>query len=216
MHTNEPREDPLVDMGFETRDVDYPKLRKALIYFFGFGFLCSMIGIPIYKYRFLFFNIKAPEEGGVAISRPLPKDPYPMLQGNVTSKTDIMDLRAEETKRLTTTGYMDPAQTTVHIPVDRAMSLIAERGLSAPPVPTDFSTGVPPTDVPAVSIAPASTNPTPAPIDATGQPAAPAATGASTTPPSTVPTTPPAGTPTQPGTLGQQLQKAARDNQKAK
>jgi len=220
MHTNEPREDPLVDMGFETRDIDYPKLRKALIYFFGFGFLCSMIGIPIYKYRFLVFNIKAPDESSVAISRPLPKDPYPLLQGNVTSKTDIMELRAEETKRLTTTGYMDPAQTTVHIPVDRAMSLIAERGL-APATGATADTGSTPAAATPVTTAPAGGPPsdnfsnTPdrgsprymAPGTATpGSTATPSTTGAApattgTTPPSTVPTGP-ASTATSPTTSG--------------
>jgi hypothetical protein len=170
MHTNEPREDPLIDMGYEIRDVDYPKLRKAVFYYFGFAIFCGLCGLVVYLNRFVIFGIAAPKEGAT-MNRTLPKDPFPVLQTNISSKTDIADMRAEETKRLNATEYADDTHTVVHIPVDKAMQILVDRGL------------------PKTASAPASPS-------ATGQPApAPAAGGANlTTPVNTGTVTLPPGT----------------------
>ncbi|AIE85554.1 hypothetical protein [Fimbriimonas ginsengisoli] len=141
MHTNEPREDPLVELGYEIRDVDYPKTRKAIIYFLSFGAFCAVVGWFIYANRFWIFRVTDTRVGPhEALARRIPQDPNPLLQDNVGSKVDISDFRKEESAKLNTTGYMDKALTRVHIPIDRAIDLIAQRGI----VPTNRT-------VPAVS-----------------------------------------------------------------
>jgi hypothetical protein len=52
--------------------------------------------------------------------------PNPRLQ--VHPLKDLQQLRAEETERLTTYGWVDQGAGTVHIPIDRAIDLLAARG----------------------------------------------------------------------------------------
>jgi hypothetical protein len=72
--------------------------------------------------------------GGVPKGLPLP--PAPRLQTH--PKYDLDRLRGAEHRQLTTYGWVNRDNGLVHIPVKRAMQLIAERGLqgwSASPVP---------------------------------------------------------------------------------
>jgi hypothetical protein len=126
MHTKEPREDPLVEMGYEVRDIDFPKVRLAAIIFFAFTGLCALIGWIMYTNRFKAFALTPPKETGALKTR-VPGPQYPLLQDNMDSKMDISTLRHAETVRMTSTGYNPDG--TVHIPLDRAMELIAQRGL---------------------------------------------------------------------------------------
>jgi hypothetical protein len=129
MHTNEPREDPLVDMGYEVRDVDYSKVRTAMLIFFGFGAACAIVGWFIYAYRYKFFAVN---DGGPitnALKRRLPEFPNPELQNNVTTKTDIALMRQAEDARLHGYGYADKAQTRAYIPIERAMEMVAQNGI---------------------------------------------------------------------------------------
>lgn len=168
MHTKEPREDPLVEMGYEIRDVDFPKFRMAAIFFFGFAGVCAIIGWFMYMNRFWVFAV-TPPQSEVGMKHAMPGPEYPLLQDNMTSKMDIADLRQRETTRMTSTG-MNP-DGSVHIPVDRAMGLIAERGipptnhtvpavtrantvgptLLSPPTPQPYGTPNPGTEPPATT-----------------------------------------------------------------
>jgi hypothetical protein len=192
MHTKEPREDPLVEMGYEIRDVDFPKLRTAALCFFGFTGFCAIVGSILYANRFTVFGLAKPETGNTVMYRPVPGAQYPLLQDNITSKTDISVLREQETVRLTGTGY-NVDRTTVHIPVDRAMDIIVQRGLpdiksSVPAVIKGNTTTQNGTPVPATS---ASGQDVPQNLSAGAKPL--------TTPPvgmtATAPSTPPASKP---------------------
>ncbi|HEY3202338.1 MAG TPA: hypothetical protein VGL03_01640 [Thermoanaerobaculia bacterium] len=73
--------------------------------------------------------------------------PPPRLQ--VSSARYWQDFRAAEQERLSTYGWMDRSTGAVHIPIDRAMDLIAERGIGPLPVapvvmPAPAPTAVPP------------------------------------------------------------------------
>ena len=75
---------------------------------------------------------------------PLP--PTPRLQTNPIE--DMKNLRAEEERHLRSYGWVDPARGAVHIPIDRAMQLLLERGLPArqqqapgPGMPNETSSG---------------------------------------------------------------------------
>jgi hypothetical protein len=75
--------------------------------------------------------------------------PAPRLQANPVA--DLRAYRAAENERLRSYGWVDQARGVVHIPIERAIDLVAERGLpSRPPVapapglaqPTESSLGV--------------------------------------------------------------------------
>jgi len=66
-----------------------------------------------------------------AAERRLPPDPR--LQ--TTPEADLRSLRAEEEERLTSYGWVDPAQGLARIPIERALEITAERGLPARPAP---------------------------------------------------------------------------------
>lgn len=127
MRTDHPKEDPLVELGYEVRDVNYRTLGKAVIYFFVFA--SASFGFGMFWYgrtnpeadRHRVTNIRD-------LNRPMPAAPNPILQQNVNSKTDLMRLRAMEDDRLHGTGPIEGTDK-VHIPIERAMDLLVERGL---------------------------------------------------------------------------------------
>ena len=137
MHTKGPKEDPLIDLGYEPRDINIKAIHKALFWFFTFATVMFIVGAWIYANINPAFSPKVIAQKEDLI---IPKAPNPLLQTNVTNITDIMHLRQHETEVLTGTGWRDETHSAVHIPIDRAIDILAERGL---PV-----TGA---DVPAVS-----------------------------------------------------------------
>jgi len=131
MHTNEPKEDPLVELGYDHRDVNYKSLTKSIIIFLVFGFLTTIVGAIIYTNRFFVFQIPEPKPGiDAVLPRATPPSGTPFVQDNVASKTDIMTLRQGETKRLTGTGYTDDTHEYAYIPIEKAMEMVTERGVA--------------------------------------------------------------------------------------
>jgi hypothetical protein len=57
--------------------------------------------------------------------------PAPRLQ--VNPARDIVELRRAEERRLQSYGWVDPAKGIARIPIARAMSILAEKGLPPPP-----------------------------------------------------------------------------------
>ncbi len=134
MHDHK-REDPLTDLGYEVRDMDLLAIGKATTIFFvfvtisfvlGFGILWILVGNgnPVKGFNAL----KDRETQKPFITNP-PKAPNPLLQTNITTKTDIKELRQNETALLTTSGVVDGAKGIYRIPIDRAIELTAQRGL---------------------------------------------------------------------------------------
>ena len=123
MHT-EKREDPLVELGYEVRDLNTVAIRNATIGFFIFTVASAVIGAVCYRVMNpTVFEDKKPT------NRVVPSAPYPMVQSNVAAKTDIMDIRQHETSILTAPiGWADAEKTHLHLPIDKAIAIIAERG----------------------------------------------------------------------------------------
>jgi hypothetical protein len=73
--------------------------------------------------------------GGVPQGLPLP--PAPRLQ--VHPKDDLLSLQRTERQQLTSYAWIDRDRRIVRIPIERAMELVAERGLEGwaqkPPAP---------------------------------------------------------------------------------
>jgi hypothetical protein len=131
MRTEHSQEDPLVELGYETRDADLKVLGKASAFFFGFIFFSFIIGFGI----FWWLNPDARNEkaAGPPFAKYGPPSPSPLLQTNITAKTDIKQLRMAETTALTTSAVIDRQKGIYRIPIDRAIDLIAQRGLPERP-----------------------------------------------------------------------------------
>ena len=124
--------------GHELHDVN-----PIVITRFGIGLTIIMIATLFVVWGLFSWFVK--EEGGrYAAAPPLSTTatsgvrvpPQPRLQN--TPRIDLRDIRAAEDQALGTYGWVDQAQGIVRLPVDRAMEIIAQRGLAArtqaPPV----------------------------------------------------------------------------------
>jgi hypothetical protein len=67
--------------------------------------------------------------------------PAPSLQNN--PRIDLKDLRAYEDSQLYNYGWVDRQKRVVSIPIDRAMQLIAARGIPPQRAPADLKLSVP-------------------------------------------------------------------------
>jgi hypothetical protein len=82
---------------------------------------------------------KAQEQAKDPPPSPLPEarldriPPGPRLQS--APPRDMDELRAADQKALTTYGWVDQAGGVAHIPVDRAIAILAARGLPPTPAP---------------------------------------------------------------------------------
>jgi hypothetical protein len=121
MHTNEPREIQGVELGYDPRDVEPKGLTKvvvmflgATVFFFGVG---AWLWMALGYSKPSTFNARKPRFEG------------PRVQGNITSKTDIMAMRQEERRLMTTYEPLKGGKW--RIPVDQAITLLGDRGLPA-------------------------------------------------------------------------------------
>ncbi len=142
MHTDE-RTDPLVDLGYEQRDIKPKIIFKVTMIFFGFAFVSYFLGWLVLK---PFGYWKETKNVNELRSTKIPAAPNPILQTNVTTKTDMYDLRRSEEEELTTAGESTHVKGAVRIPIEQAIKLSAERGAklkgnSAPVPPTPVTEG---------------------------------------------------------------------------
>ncbi|MGI8525132.1 MAG: hypothetical protein ACR2K5_02980 [Pseudolabrys sp.] len=108
---------------YERSDAD-PRLVGLL----GAGTAVFLIAVP-----FLLAAIYpgSQHRGGIEANLPVP--PAPRLQTD--PRGDLERLRASETQRLDSFGWADQAHSVAHMPIERAMSLLAQRGLAGWPSP---------------------------------------------------------------------------------
>ena len=57
------------------------------------------------------------------------QDQFPAPQLEINERTELNDIRLREENILSTYGWVDQNAGTVHIPIDRAIDLLAQRGL---------------------------------------------------------------------------------------
>ena len=121
MHTNEPRELQGVELGYDPRDIESKPVTKFFVAFFIFAIAAFGLGAVIYTRMDL--------GGRSSFDTRKPKIAGPLIQGNITSKTDIMSLRQYERRMMTT--YEPLPNGKWRIPVDKAIDLLGDRGLPA-------------------------------------------------------------------------------------
>lgn len=111
--------------GHERRDVS---VRTIVWWGIGITALCVLAVLgnwPLLRFFEAREARESPAASPLAAEYGVVEPPAPRLQ--VDPAADIARLRASEQAVLDTYGWIDPAQGTVRIPIDRAMALLAER-----------------------------------------------------------------------------------------
>jgi len=117
--------------GYEKQDVGF---RFAML------FIVGIIAFTVLTMVVLFFvyplltpeGARARRETAEEVQRRLP--PTPVLQANPA--VDMQRFRAEEQRKVSTYGWVDDRRGIVRVPVERAMEMVAQRGLPQwPPAP---------------------------------------------------------------------------------
>jgi hypothetical protein len=124
MHTDH-QSDPLVELGYEQKDIHPKNIFKVSMIFFVFAFLSYGLGW-VFLNQYGYFK----DSRGVndLMSTKIPKAPNPILQTNVTAKTDIKNMRSRERDVLTSGGKSEFVSGAERISIEQAIKLSAERG----------------------------------------------------------------------------------------
>lgn len=125
-----------------------PDLRVVLGFLFALGLAAVMVLLVLWG-MFSYFRAQSAKRGPLPSPRMYtspPNVPRPQLQPNPVAEYDVYRLSAEET--LDSYGWVDQKAGIARIPIDRAMDLVAERGL--------------PWQAPGTGPAPTAPNPNPA------------------------------------------------------
>ena len=113
-------------IGYETRDT---RIRSVVI--FGVGLLIVIVAVLFVMNRLFGFlathEDQGPPPSPLALEREIP--PAPRLQ--VDGTADLRTFRSGEEKVLATYGWVDQKAGVVRIPIERAIDLLAEKGLPA-------------------------------------------------------------------------------------
>ncbi len=127
MH-NEPREEPNAERGFEQSDLNLDAIRKGSIGFFSFLIVMLILGAITFYLMYWKNDPLAGKTDANRVERIVPEG-APLLQTNVTVKTDIKNLRRRESELLSTTGPSPENPGKQRIPIQAAIEVLAERGL---------------------------------------------------------------------------------------
>lgn len=128
-------------IGHETRDV-----RVRLVVWFAVGLVGAGLIVHLLLaglYRWLETQNPSPfSPSRIVVAPPGNVAPAPRLQTN--PQADLAGFAAAEEKRLHSYGWVDQDAGIVHIPIERALELIAERGLPTRGPGTNNSSGLTP------------------------------------------------------------------------
>ena len=117
------------DVSHETSDVN---LRAILGFLVGLTIACVFINFLVWL-LFTYFSVRESRQPAPVFPLAVQKEnrlpPEPRLQAH--PREDLKDLRAREDEILATYGWVDQGSGVVRIPIERAMKMVAERGLPA-------------------------------------------------------------------------------------
>lgn len=122
--------DELKELGYDTRDVPVKKMPIHA------GILYGFVGI-VMAVAWLFMSlvdhdlVTVPSAESMEGSRK-PDEGIPILQSDVTAKTDIEDLRHAERIGLKTSAWIDEEAGVARIPIDVAIGLMLKEGFAPP------------------------------------------------------------------------------------
>jgi hypothetical protein len=123
----QPSPDPDRRVGHETTDVS-----PSYVGLFALG-LTLMIALVLPLLGWIFWHFEAVAKRSDAPQSPLARNqttPSPVLQNDPAA--DLAVFRREEEERLSGYRWIDPRQGIVSVPIERAIEILAERGLPEP------------------------------------------------------------------------------------
>jgi len=138
-HTNIDGHNP--EPGFEREDLT---AKPILLFFLGLTVGCLLVALILrgmYSYLEGYENRQQPTPNPLVqqttadtrevAPTEIEKFPQPRLESN--ERLEINDFRMQEEKTLNSYGWVDQPGGVIHIPIDRAMQLLAQRGLPTRP-----------------------------------------------------------------------------------
>ena len=136
MHTEFQPEDPEVlrEMKYDRRDLKMPMVRKWTIGITVSCVICFIVSIPAYNWvstpggtwRSMWGLTREPAPPTQRHMNPI----NPLLQDNLSTKTDIQHLRIHEDETMSTFGWVDQNKGIVRMPIENAMKMVIQRGVS--------------------------------------------------------------------------------------
>ena len=134
------------DEGFERQDLSAQGIYAFLISLVVGGVLVYLVVLGLYKFMDARQRARQPQlsplvhstETDTRIVSPteITKFPEPRLERN--ERIEINDFRLKEEQTLNSYGWIDEKAGVVHIPIERAMQLIAQRGFPTTPKAGEF------------------------------------------------------------------------------
>ncbi len=122
-------DDSSPNSGYETSDVDPKPIIR-----FGVA-LAAMLAVTIAAMAWMFDYLAAREDqldtSGSPLADTRERPAAPQLQ--VSPSSDLTQMRAREAALLNSHGWVDRQEGLVHIPIERAMEILAGRGLGSQP-----------------------------------------------------------------------------------
>ena len=125
------------EVEFEQRDLDAASIFAFLFGLVILGLIMFFVLLGMYKFMDRYTGRHQPPPNPLATpvesrSRQVPRDarmkfPEPRLE--VNERTEFKDFLMDEEKRLHSYGWADENSGVMHIPIDVAMQIIAQRGL---------------------------------------------------------------------------------------
>jgi hypothetical protein len=136
MHTEFQPEDPEVlrEMKYDRRDLKIPMLKSWTTWIAGSCVVCFLVSIPVYNW--LSTPGKTIPSMLGTTREPAPKSGNhmapgnPLLQDNLATKMDIQQLRIHEDETMGTFGWVDQNNGIVRMPIDKAMKIVLQNGVS--------------------------------------------------------------------------------------
>lgn len=116
---------PDTSKGYEQTDLSITDITKGVIGFFVFTAIC---GIVVFVGMYMAGLAKEPPPQAF---RPIPKDPYPLLQNEATARVDMHNLRYRENQQLESAGASETVKGGQRIPIDSAIDILSERGVNS-------------------------------------------------------------------------------------
>ncbi len=123
---------PLGNLGYETDDVGVQTLAKWVVFLF--AFVAGSLALTFFVYRVFVpgddTQAEAYAQFPLTGQQRLPPADAPILQAS--PKQDWIDFNREENEKVHTYGWNNQSRGVVRVPIERAIDLIAERGLPVP------------------------------------------------------------------------------------
>lgn len=124
------------DLRHEHRDVNVWAVGKVGIALILTTIASLLLMFGVFRYLEVRENAAQIPPASVKTINPNNLPPEPNVMFNEHESTNQQDIRVDEDKMLNGYGWVDQAHGIVRIPIDRAMDLVAQRGLPARPQTT--------------------------------------------------------------------------------